>query len=70
VFFTGLWNTLTFSFKYYINKLGDFSAVYGTLTTAVLIMIWFYLAGLFFMVGAEINYLLFLRCSKNKKGNS
>ena len=66
VFFTGVWNILTLSFKYYINRLGDFSAVYGTLTTAVLVMIWFYLAGLIFMIGGEINYLSYLKFSKNK----
>jgi len=67
VFFTGFWNVLTICFKYYINRLGDFSAIYGTLTTGVLLMIWFYLAGLIFMVGGEINYLLYLKLPKIKK---
>ena len=69
IFFTGVWNILTLSFKYYIHRLGDFSAVYGTLTTAVLVMIWFYLAGLIFIIGGEINYLSYLKYSKNKKNN-
>jgi len=70
VFFTGFWNVLTICFKYYINRLGDFSAIYGTLTTGVLLMIWFYLAGLIFMVGGEINYLLYLKLPKIKKNNN
>ena len=64
LFFTGLWNFLTLSFTFYINKLGNFSAVYGTLTTAVILMIWFYLAGLIFMIGGEINYLFFIRIAR------
>ena len=62
--FAGFWNLFTLGFSYYVNQFFDFSAVYGTLGTAVFVMIWFYLAGLFFMIGGEINYLFYLKFVK------
>ena len=66
IFFTGFWNSITVGFTYYVGEFFDFSAVYGTLGTAVFILIWFYLAGLIFMVGGEINYLFYLKFVKKE----
>ena len=45
-------------FRLYLHYGADFGATYGALAGALLMMLWFYLAALALLVGAEINCVI------------
>jgi membrane protein len=49
------WVLVTFGFSFYTGRLPDFNATYGTLGTAIVLLLWFFLSGLVVLVGAEVN---------------
>ena len=42
-------------FIWYLNTFTDFSSIYGTLASVVVLLIWTYLSGLFLILGAELS---------------
>ncbi len=42
-------------FRLYIVHFADYEATYGALGAMIVLMLWFYVAGLIFLVGSEIN---------------
>jgi membrane protein len=46
------------AFRFYLRFAPPYSATYGALAGVVLMMLWFYLAGLALLVGAEINSVI------------
>jgi membrane protein len=42
----------------YIGNFGSYNETYGTLGGAVVLLLWFYVTGLIFLLGAEVNALL------------
>ena len=49
------WIVFSYAFSIYIDKFGDFSYTYGSLTTIVLLMLWVYFCMYLLFIGAEIN---------------
>jgi len=49
------WMGFSFLFSYYIDHMGRFSAMYGSLTAVVLCMIWLYACMYIMFLGAEVN---------------
>jgi membrane protein len=45
-------------FRFYLRFAPSYNATYGALAGVVLMMLWFYLAGLALLVGAEINSVI------------
>jgi membrane protein len=45
-------------FRLYIMHFADYEATYGALGGMIVLMLWFYVAGLVFLVGSEINVVL------------
>jgi membrane protein len=45
-------------FRLYISKFSDYSATYGSIGAVIVLMLWFYLAGLVLLLGSEINALI------------
>ena len=45
-------------FRLYIVHFADYEATYGALGAMIVLMLWFYVAGLVFLVGSEINIVL------------
>lgn len=55
LFATISWQGVSYGFSYYVEKIGDYSATYGSLGAVIVLMIWFYLSGFIIIVGGVIN---------------
>lgn len=56
------WIAFSYLFSYYIDNIGNFSYLYGSLTAIVLFMMWLWICIFILFVGAEINLLLQGKC--------
>jgi membrane protein len=45
-------------FRYYVSKFARLSATYGSLGAVIALLLWLYVTGLVFLVGAEVNRLV------------
>ncbi|BCN29823.1 YihY/virulence factor BrkB family protein [Anaeromicropila herbilytica] len=52
------WMLFSYLFSYYIDNMGNFSYIYGSLTAVVLLMLWLYFCMYILFIGAEINVFL------------
>ncbi|HXW91037.1 MAG TPA: YihY/virulence factor BrkB family protein [Terriglobales bacterium] len=64
---TGLWFLTTALFGWYLRKYADYSLIYGSLGTAIALLVWMYLVSLIVLVGAEFNAILFPRATLGKE---
>jgi membrane protein len=55
LFAVGLWLLISFGFRYYVSRFGNFDATYGALGGVMVLMLWLYLTGVAILVGGEIN---------------
>lgn len=49
------WLGMSFIFSFYIDNLGNFSYMYGSLASIIILMIWLYLCSIIILVGGELN---------------
>ena len=56
------WIGFSYLFSYYIDNIGNYSYLYGSLTAIVLFMMWLWFCMFIFFIGAELNNLLQGRC--------
>ena len=52
---TGLWLLVSLGFKYYVVNCGAYTETYGAIGGVMVQLLWFYLAGLVMLLGAELN---------------
>lgn len=52
------WQIISFIFSIYLNIFTGFSNMYGSMTTIILIMLWFYLCMYIILLGGEVNAIL------------
>lgn len=50
------WVVFSYAFAFYIDNIANFSIIYGSLTTIVLLLLWVYSCMLILFLGAELNY--------------
>jgi membrane protein len=50
-----LWLAASIGFRVYLHFFNTYSKTYGSLGAAIILLIWFYVTGLAFLVGGEIN---------------
>ena len=50
-----LWLAVSFGFQAYLHFFNYYSKTYGSLGAVIILMVWFYVTGLAFLVGGEIN---------------
>lgn len=55
------WVVVSIVFSYYINNFNNYSRFYGSLSAVFILMIWLFLTAIIFLLGVEINAVLFLR---------
>ncbi len=56
------WIGFSYMFSYYIENIGNYSYIYGSLTAIVLFMIWLWICMFILFVGGEINLLFQGKC--------
>lgn len=56
------WIGFSYLFSYYIENIGNYSYLYGSLTAIVLFMIWLWICMFILFVGGEINLLFQGKC--------
>jgi len=57
VFATVAWVVLTLGFSFYLSHFGSYERTFGSLGTAVVLMVWMYFVGMILLIGGEINAL-------------
>jgi membrane protein len=55
---TLLWMLASQAFREFISRFGTYNKTYGSLAALVILMMWLWLSGLVFLLGAEINSLM------------
>src|SRR5436190_19908257 len=55
IFATAAWVVLTLGFSFYVGHFGSYDRTFGSLGTAVLLMVWMYFVAMILLSGGEIN---------------
>jgi membrane protein len=55
VFATILWIGISLGFKVYVASYGAYTETYGVIGGVMVLLLWFYLSGIAFLLGAELN---------------
>lgn len=58
---TGLWFASTTIFGWYLRHYADYGVIYGSVGTAIALLIWLYIVSLVILFGAEFNALRYPR---------
>jgi membrane protein len=58
---TAIWFPATVAFGWYVRHFAEYSLFYGSLATAIVLLIWLYIISIIVLVGAEFNALLYPR---------
>lgn len=58
IFSTIGWMGLSLAFSIYVDHFSNFSYMYGSLASIMILMLWLYACMTIFFIGAEINYFL------------
>jgi membrane protein len=51
----GVWLAASLGFKYYVSNFATYTETYGTIGGVMVLLLWFYLSGVVFLLGAEMN---------------
>ncbi|MFO7815931.1 MAG: YihY/virulence factor BrkB family protein [Halanaerobiales bacterium] len=49
------WTILSYLFSLFINYIANFSVVYGSLSTIIILMLWLYFSSIILILGGELN---------------
>jgi membrane protein len=58
---TGLWIASTTVFGWYLRHYADYGVIYGSVGTAIALMIWLYIVSFIILIGAEFNAVRYPR---------
>lgn len=58
VFATVGWFVATQLFREFLSRFGSYNVTYGSIATFIIMMVWLWLSGFIFLIGAEINALM------------
>lgn len=49
------WIAVSLGFSFYVSNFGNYTAMYGSIGTIIIMMLWFYFSAIIIMIGGEIN---------------
>ncbi|MEL6786652.1 MAG: YihY/virulence factor BrkB family protein [Cyanobacteria bacterium J06607_15] len=52
------WAIVSLIFRLYVSHIGIYSRIYGTVGTAIILMLWLYLSSLVMLIGEQLNVVL------------
>ena len=52
------WMVLSLAFSYYVEHFANFSVLYGSIATIVVVLLWLYMSGQVLILGAELSAAL------------
>jgi len=55
---TVLWMIISSAFRVFLRNFGQYNTTYGSIAALVILMVWLWISGLVFLLGAEINALM------------
>lgn len=65
VFTLLVWIAFTMVFTFYIDNISRYSALYGSLSAIMVLMLWMYMTGIILFLGFELNFILMQRKHRN-----
>ncbi|MBQ9149747.1 YihY/virulence factor BrkB family protein [bacterium] len=73
LFFCIFWLLGSWAFSLYVNALGTYNKVYGTIGTFAILMVWLYYSSIILLIGGQVNNqtlrkLIILEKKKQKQG--
>lgn len=69
LFTTVGWHSVSWCFSYYVNHIGNYSAIYGSLGSIIVLMVWFYVVALLIILGGVLNSTLDSVRTQNSEAN-
>lgn len=58
---TAVWFPATVAFGWYVRHFAEYSLYYGSLATAIVLLVWMYIVSIIVLIGAEFNAQLYPR---------
>lgn len=58
VFSTVGWIIASFGFSFYVNNFGNYSKIYGSIGTVIVLMIWLFIGSFIVILGGELNSVM------------
>ena len=52
------WLVLSMAFSYYVEHVGQYSMLYGSIATVIVVLLWLYMSGQILVLGAEFSAAL------------
>lgn len=52
------WLTVSIGFAYYVENMGRYSVLYGSIGAIIVLLVWLYFSGIIILMGAEFNHVL------------
>jgi membrane protein len=53
-------------YSYYITEINDYTSIFGSLSTIVMLMIWIWFTCFIFVIGAEMAWLYYIKSKKSE----
>ncbi len=53
-----LWLLISLIFSFYVDNLGNYSVLYGSLGAIIVLMLWLYLTSIVILLGTLVNHIL------------
>jgi membrane protein len=58
---TAIWFPATIGFGWYVNHYAEYSLLYGSMATAIVLLVWMYIISVIVLIGAEFNAMVYPR---------
>ena len=52
------WMIVSIGFSFYVENFANYSVIYGTLGTVIVLLMWLYITAIILIMGAELNAVL------------